>query len=105
MRVNIGDEGIVSFISWRKIGMQSLLFFGIILGLFFITFTFVAVGLAIYHSILVEVALSGVFTSIVSGLHITLPLAGIGGIFLAFMKQVIDVVRKKTQKHFDTPYN
>ena len=98
MRVNSGDAGIMSFISWRKVGMQSIMFFIIIISLFFITFVFVSVGLAIYHSMLVEDALSGVFTSIVSGFHITLPLSGIGGIFLAFMKQIIDFVRAKNSR-------
>jgi len=100
MRENSGDEDIMSFISWRKVGMQSILFFLVILSMFFITFVFVSVGLAMYHSILVEVALSGVFYSIVSNFHITLPLAGIGGIFLAFMKQVISIemLEKKGDK-------
>ena len=92
---NSGDAGIISFISWRKVGMPSILFFIVIISLFFITFVFFSVGLAIYRSILVEVALTGVFYSIMSNIHITLPLAGIGGIFLAFMKQVIDFVKKK----------
>ena len=104
MRVNSGDAGIMSFIFWRKVGMQSIVFFIVIISLFFITFVFVCVGLAIYHSVLVEVDLTGVFNSIVSNFHITLPLAGIGGIFLAFTKQVIDFVRTKTQKHLETPY-
>jgi len=93
MRVNSGEVDFLSTISWRKVGMQSLLFFCIIIALFFITFMFVSVGLTIYRSILVEVALTGVFYSLISGFHITLPLAGIGGIFLALMKQVIDFVR------------
>jgi len=46
---------------------------------------FVSVGLALYHSILVEVALANVFTSLVSGFQITIPLAGIGAISLAFV--------------------
>jgi len=89
----------MSFISWRKVGLHSILFFIVLISLFLITFVFVSVGLAIYHSILVEVALTGVFYSIVSNFHITLPLAGIGGIFLAFMKQVI--LKEKLEKKGD----
>jgi len=84
MRVKVG---FLSTISWREVGMQSLLIFCIVIALFFITFLFVSVGLAISRSILVEVALNGVFTSLVSGFHITLPLSGIGAISLAIFRQ------------------
>jgi len=41
-------------------------------------------------AILVEVALAGVFASLVDGIPVTIPLAMFGGIFLALMKQVIE---------------
>ena len=96
MTVNSREVDFLSTISWRKVGMQSIVFFIVIISLFFITFVFVSVGLAIYHSILVEVALTGVFSSLVSGFHITLPLAGIGALFLAFFKQWMNNYVRKT---------
>jgi len=49
---------------------------------------FVSVELAIYHSILVEIALKDVFTSLASNFHVTVPFAGIGGIVLALLNQI-----------------
>ncbi|MHA1191648.1 MAG: hypothetical protein ACTSP9_05055 [Promethearchaeota archaeon] len=75
-------------IHWKQVGIQSIVFFIIILSTFLITFVFVSVELAIYHSILVEIALKDVFTSLASNFHVTVPFAGIGGIVLALLNQI-----------------
>ena len=89
-RVNGSEVRFLGRMRWKQVGMHSIRYFVLLIAMFLITYTLVGVGLAIYHSILVEVALAGVFSSLVDGIPVTIPLAVLGGVFLALMKQVIE---------------
>ena len=101
-KVNGSEVRFLGRIRWKEVGMQSIRYFVLLITMFLITYTFVGVGLAIHHSILVEEALAGVFASLVDGIPVTVPLAVCGGVFLAFMKQVIETSEKSGKNMIPT---
>jgi len=93
-KLNCSEVRFLGKIRWKQVAMHSIRHIFLLIALFLTTFILVGVGLAIYHSISVEVALREVYISLVAGIPVTIPLAVCGGIFLALVKQEIENSRK-----------